>query len=171
MFAQCKEYLVLKLKEAGLKTQPYTSLKKLRNTQESHIGAVLFDEESFTRNGSKTIFRDERGDRKKRRKVFDRNLTFDVIIGGYTQDEAEGLFESFLICLDKGLMIKGNYVHVEPETAEWVDEEDSILKAKVAVQLKVKFEGGIYKDTGFIAVKDVAIDSVEIIRKENEDGE
>lgn len=170
MFQQCKEYLLVKLKEAGLKTQPYTSLKKLRASQESHIGAVLFDEESFTRNGSKTIYKDERGDRKKRRKVFDRNLTFDIIIGEYTQDKAEELFESFLLCLDKGMMVNGNYVPIEPETAEWVDEDDSILKAKIAVQLKVRFEGGIYKDTGFANVKDVAVDSVEIDRKENKDG-
>lgn len=167
MFMECKEYLISKLKEAGIKTQPYTSLKKLRTTQESHIGAVLFDEETFTRNGSKTLYKDERGDRKKRRKIFDRNLTFDIVIGEYTQDKAEELFESFLLSLDKGLMIKGNYVPIEPETAEWVDEDDSILKAKVAVQLKIRFEGGIYRDTGFAKVNDVQVDAVEIVRKEN----
>lgn len=167
MFKQCQEYLVMKLKEAGLKTQPYTSVKKLRASQESHIGAVLSDKESFVRNGSKRIYKDERGDRKKQRKIFDRDLTFDIILGEYTQEKAEELFESFLKSLDRGIMIKDQYVPIEAETADWVDEDDSILKAKIAVQLKITFKGGIYKETGFIKVKDAVVDTVEMDRKEN----
>lgn len=170
MFVQCRNYLVDKLKEAGIKTQPYISMKKLRATQESHIGAVIFDEETLARNGSKTIYKDERSDRKKRRKVFDRNLTFIVIIGEYSEDKAEEIFKRFLAVLDRGLMIEGNFIPIEPETAEWVDEDDSILKAKIAVSLKVRFEGGIYRDTGFAKVNNIEIASVNMDRKENEDG-
>lgn len=166
MFTECKEYLALKLKEAGVKTQPYTSLKKLRTTQESHLGAILFDEELFSRNGSKTLFEDELGNRKRRKKVFDRSLAFNVIIGEYSQDKAEEIFEKFLLCLDRGITVNGNFIYIEPESAEWVEEDDSILKAKIAVQLKVKFEGGIYKDTDLAKIKDIQIESINLQRGE-----
>lgn len=170
MFGVCRNYLITKLKEAGVRTQPFTSMKKLRTTQESHVGAVLFDEETFERNGSKTIYIDKEGDRKKRRKVFVRSLHFDVIIGEYTEDKLSEIFDKFLSSLDRGLMIDGNYVEIEPEKADWVDDDDSILKAKIAVQLKIKFIGGTYKDSGFARVKEVEILSIDLDRKENEDG-
>ena len=72
MYAESKQYLIQKLKEAGLKSNPYTSEKALEKSQESHIGAVLFEDESFLRNGSKTLYKDQEGAQKKRRKVFDR---------------------------------------------------------------------------------------------------
>ena len=83
LYKESKEYLLDKLKAAGLKSKPYTTQKALEKSQESHIGAVLFESETLLRNGSKTRYRDQEGAQKKRRKVFDRALAFTVIIGDY----------------------------------------------------------------------------------------
>ena len=40
----------------------------------------------------------------------------------------------------------GNWVNIVVGEADWVEEGDSILKAKVAVQFDITFEGGIYED-------------------------
>ena len=76
LYKESKEYLLDKLKAAGLKSKPYTTQKALEKSQESHIGAVLFESETLLRNGSKTRYRDQEGAQKKRRKVFDRALAF-----------------------------------------------------------------------------------------------
>lgn len=171
MYAQAKQYLVEKLKEAGLKSKPHTTQKALERSQESHVGAVLFENESFARNGSKTRYSDQTGAQKKRRKVFDRTIAFTVLIGDYTDDAVETMLESFLSGLDRGIMVDGNFVPLEVEGADWVDSDDSILKAKVAVQVKIRFDGGIYKDTDFSKVSELEIESVIKNGKEPTDGD
>lgn len=155
MYTESKQYLIEKLKEAGLKSNPYTSEKALEKSQESHIGAVLFESEAILRNGSKTHYRDQQGAQKKRRKVFDRGLTFTVIIGDYSDETVEAMFERFLGSLDEGIDINGDFVPIEVEGADWVDKDDSILKAKVAVQIKITFNGGLYRDTGFAKLSEL----------------
>ena len=56
LYTDSKRYLVAKLKAAGVKTNIYTTQKSFDKSQESHIGAVLFDREAYTRNGSKKYF-------------------------------------------------------------------------------------------------------------------
>ena len=102
LYKQSKEYLLEKLKEAGLKSKPYTTQKGLEKSQESHIGAVLFESETLLRNGSKTRYRDQEGAQKKRRKVFDRALTFTVIIGDYTDEPQSGHIRQRRLCSDRG---------------------------------------------------------------------
>ena len=105
LYKQSKEYLLEKLKAAGLKSKPYTTQKGLEKSQESHIGAVLFESETLLRNGSKTRYRDQEGAQKKRRKVFDRALTFTVIIGDYTDEAVEtrsGHIRQRRLCSDRG---------------------------------------------------------------------
>ena len=160
LYAQSKQYLLDKLKEAGLKSKPHTTQKSLERSQDSHLGAVLFESETFNRNGSKTRYSDQTGAQKKRRKVFDRGLSFTVIIGDYTEDAAEAMFERFLSGLGSGIMVDGNFVPLEVEGADWVDSDDSILKAKVAVQIKVRFDGGIYRDTDFAKLTELEVESV-----------
>ena len=151
LYKQSKEYLLEKLKAAGLKSKPYTTQKGLEKSQESHIGAVLFESETLLRNGSKTRYRDQEGAQKKRRKVFDRALTFTVIIGDYTDEAVESMFGAFLSSLDRGIYVEG---------ADWVDKDDSILKAQVAVQIRIRFDGGLYRDTNFAKVTDVEVESI-----------
>ncbi|TCL43219.1 SON protein [Harryflintia acetispora] len=147
MFLQCRQYLIDKLTEAGVRPPVVTSQKRLRTSQDSHIGAVLFESETYARSGQKRRYQTESGDQQRRRKVFDRELTFDVVIGEYEQEKAEEIVERFISLLDRGLYIDGNYVYLEVEEADWVDQDDSILKAKIAVQVTIKFVGGVYRDT------------------------
>lgn len=163
LYTEAKQYLLNKLTAAGLKSKPYTTQKSLEKSLESHIGAVLFEREAYARNGSKKRFRDEEGAKHKRRKVFDRDLTFTVIIGDYTDDKVEAIFERFVSGLDSGIYVDGNFIPIEVEGADWVDKDDSILKAQVAVQVSVTFHGGIYKDTDFGPL--TRIEMVEIDRK------
>ena len=163
LYKQSKEYLLEKLKAAGLKSKPYTTQKGLEKSQESHIGAVLFESETLLRNGSKTRYRDQEGAQKKRRKVFDRALTFTVIIGDYTDEAVVSMFGAFLSSLDRGIYVNGDYVPIDVEGADWVDKDDSLLKAQVAVQVMITFNGGVYRDTGFAPLTDVRVTSVEKI--------
>lgn len=163
LYAESKAYLLAKLKEAGLKSKPYTTMKGFEKSQESHVGAVLFEKETVSRNGSKTRYKDQQGAQKKRRKVFDRNLTFTVTIGDYTDDAVETMFEKFLASLDRGIWVNGNFVPLETEEAYWYDKEDSILKARVSVQVAITFQGGLYRDTGYAPLTNVEIEAVEQI--------
>ena len=161
LYAESKAYLLAKLKEAGVKSKPYTAMKRLEKSQESHVSAVIFDKEAIARNGSKKIYRDQQGAQKKRRKVFNRNLTFTVTIGDYTDDAVEAMFEKFLASLDRGIYVNGDFAPVEVEGADWVNKDDSILKAQVAVQVAITFQGGLYKDTDFGPLTHVEITAIE----------
>lgn len=160
LYQESKQYLLGKLKDAGLKSKPYTTLKALEKSQESHMGAVLFDSEALRRNGSKKQYRDQEGAQKKRRKVFDRELSFTVVIGDYTDDAVETLYEAFVGSLDRGIYVDGDFVPIEAEGADWVDKDDSILKAQVSVQVKITFYGGFYRDTGFAKIAEIDVESV-----------
>ena len=46
LYGESKKYLLEKLVAAGLKSKPYTTEKALEKSQESHIGAVLFESET-----------------------------------------------------------------------------------------------------------------------------
>jgi hypothetical protein len=163
LYTEAKQYLLDRLKAAGLRSNPYTTRKSLEKSQESHIGAVLFEREVCARNGSKKRFRDEEGAKHKRRRVFDRDLTFTVIIGDYSDDSAEAIFERFISSLDPGIYVGGNFVSIDVDGADWVDRDDSILKAQVAVQVSVTFHGGVYRDTDFGPL--TRIELVEVERK------
>ncbi len=171
LYAESKAYLLTKLKEAGLKSKPYTTIKGLEKSQESHVGAVIFNEEAISRNGSKTYYKDQQGAQKKRRKVFNRNLTFTVTIGDYNDDTVETMFEKFLASLDRGIYVNGDFVPIEVEGADWVNKDDSILKAQVAVQVAITFRGGLYRDTNFGPLTHVEIEAIEKkIGKESANG-
>ncbi|EES73450.1 hypothetical protein POTG_01745 [Paenibacillus sp. oral taxon 786 str. D14] len=167
MIGTCREYLVGKLRQAGIKSTVHTSMKKLKASQESHIGAVLFEGDSFIREFGKRIYYDETG-KHKRRKQFARETSFVVVIGEYEQEACERIFENFMLSLDRGIYIDGNFTEIEPGEADWVDEEDSILKSKIAVQLKVKFLGGLYRDSDFAKISE--LDAEVQIEKEEEHG-
>ena len=47
MYAKCREYLIDRLRASGIQMEPITSLKKLQLYRNSHVGAVLFDEETL----------------------------------------------------------------------------------------------------------------------------
>lgn len=161
LYTDSKQYLISKLKEAGVQSKVFTTQKALEKSLESHIAAVLFQRETFARNGSKKRYRDEGGAQHKRRKLMERTTTFSVLIGGYSDDDVEARFDKFMSILDEGIYVDGNYVPIIPEEADWVDKDDSLLKAQVAVQIFITFQGGVYRDTDFAPLSRVEITSIE----------
>lgn len=161
MISECREYLINKLKHAGIKNKIHTSLKTLNLSQDSHIGGVLFENDEFEIDSRKSVYTDEQGNKKKRRKKLDRKTKFSIVIGEYSDVKCEEIFDNFINSLDDGLYIDSNYVPIVPVKASWFDEKDSILKSKVSVQILIEFNGGIYKDGGFKKISDIGVE-VEI---------
>lgn len=158
MYAKCREYLIDRLRASGIQMEPITSLKKLQLYRNSHVGAVLFDEETLERDGSRRVFKDTDGNPKTRTCLFKRNVVFDVVIGEFNAEKLDAIYQRFLEILGKGLYINGDFVYVEPSEAEWAEDEDSILAAKIAVKIRVTFSGGVYVDTPRQSLKDKELD-------------
>ncbi len=141
-----RNYIIETLKSSGIKSQVYTNMKKLKQGNEVHVGAVLRNGETFTRSGSKRKFVDQEGRQKRRVKLWERNTSLHVVIADTSEENVEKILEEFLRNLKKGIDVDGNWVNIVVGEADWVEEGDSILKAKVAVQFDITFEGGIYED-------------------------
>lgn len=156
---QEKEYLKKCLQKAGIKNEVITTWKMLQMKTDSHVGAVLREDQTITRNGSKRNYKDQSGVRCVREKIYDVDTSFKVVIGEYTEEQCEAIFLAFLEALGKGIHIEGNYVDIEIGQVEWVEKEDSILKANIACQIPITFHGGIYKDT---MKKSVSIGEIQV---------
>lgn len=144
MYTECKDYLVQALKDAGLKA-PITSMKRLKTCSDIRLSAVLFQAEKLTKEKRKRIYQAD-GVTNKRRKYYARELVFRVVIGEANDAVAEEIYERLLVSLQDGVYVHGNYVEVIAEDTEWYAEEDSILRAKCAVELTIRFIGGVYRD-------------------------
>ncbi len=140
------EYLIKILKESGIRSNVYTSFKKLKQGNELQVAAVLRNGEAFGRSGSKKTYTDQEGQRKCRAKLWDRTTSVNVVIADTTESKVEGILEEFLRRIKKGIEVDRNWTDIEIGDVDWVDEEDSILKAKVAVQFEVTLRSGIYED-------------------------
>ena len=166
MYIQCRDTLVECLNKTKLdKKRIFTSRKLLAACNESRIGGVLFEGDGLKSNPSKRIYATEDG-HKKRRKKYDREVSFTVVIGEYDIIKVQELYDIFLQELPTGIYVDGNYVGIEPTEAEWFDDEDTILRAKAAVQVKIICRGGVYQDTEFSRIRDVEVE----VQKENQDG-
>lgn len=139
-------YLINTLKESGIRSQIYKTMKKLKQANEAHVGAVLKNGEAFERSGSKKSYTDQEGRRKRRAKLWDRKTSFHVVIADTTEEKVEEILDKFLRKLKKGMDVDGNWVDIKVGDMDWVEDDDSILRAKVAVQFDITFEGGIYED-------------------------
>jgi len=153
MIVECNEYLKEKLKAAGIQKPIIINQKKLKDNNEKRFGAVLPDKEEIATSGKMKTYTDEQGNKKKRTQKFSRVIYFIVIIGEYSLDKCAEVYENFLSSIDYGLYIDGNWAEMTIEEIDWVDKEDSILKSEITVQMLVKFEGGVYKDTDFKAIQ------------------
>lgn len=156
MFAASRQYLIEHLQAAGAKRPPYTSLKRLRLCTESAQTAVLFNRETLARSGRKATY--QAGDAQHRRQtLYDRTIVWDVIIGDYTAEAAEAVYTAFLSGLGKGFWADGNYIDLAATEADWVEEEDSILHAKVAVKLQISCTGPLCRDVELLPVTEYEI--------------
>lgn len=146
-----RDFLVQKLKDAGIHGKIHESMKSLKNCNEVHVGAVLRTGEDFTRSGSKKRFTDQQGQRKQRNKLFERTTELHIVIADTDEAKVEEILTRFLESISKGLEVDGNWVDIEIGKADWVEGDDSILKSKIAVEFDVTLTGGIYTDTDVIA--------------------
>ena len=76
-----KEYLKECLEKAGIKNEVITTWKRLQLKSDSHVGAVLREGQTITRDGSKRNYEDQNGVRCVRTKVYAVDTRFKVIIG------------------------------------------------------------------------------------------
>lgn len=158
MYTECQEELIRALKAAGCEREPFLSLKRMANSAESRISAVLYEDEQLERSTGKRFFTAEDGRNMRRTKLFSRDITYTVIIGDFTQESAEETYEKFLLKLKKGIYVSGDYVSIDPAEAQWMNEKDHILHAKVAVQIKVLCHGGLYQNTDMARLQDVEVE-------------
>lgn len=156
MVLECREYLIDLLKKSGVRTNIITNWKRLQLNQEAHLGAVCFQSDEFSRDGSKKYF-EEDGKRKIRTKKFQRETVFSIVIGEYTMEKCEAIFESFMKYIDKGIYLDGNYVEIETFEMDWVDKEETTLKSSMAANFKVKFIGGMYEDKVLSDIPEIEI--------------
>ena len=147
-----RDFLIKALQKAGVKVKIHESMKTLKNCGELHVGAVLRVRENFTRSGSKKRYTDKEGQRKQRNKLFDRITVMHVVIADTSEDKVETLLNNFLTGISKGFEVNGNWVDLELSDAEWLEEEDTILKAKITVEFDVTLKGGIYVDTDVVNI-------------------
>lgn len=147
-----RDFLIKALQNAGVKGKIHESMKTLKNCNELHVGAVLRVRENFTRSGSKKRYTDKEGQRKQRNKLFDRITVLHVVIADTSEDKVETLLNNFLTGISKGFEVNGNWVDLELSDAEWLEEEDTILKAKITVEFDVTLKGGIYVDTDVVNI-------------------
>lgn len=157
MISLYKDYLEGKLNAIGLNGKIYKSLKELKQFSGAELGAILPGEESFKRNGARSYV--EKDDiRYIRKKVYDRSTNIVVVISGKDDVATDGLMVQFISLLDKGIDdTKGNWVEIECLKGDWVEEMDSILRNKIAVQLLVTFKGGIYIDKATIPINNIEL--------------
>ncbi len=165
MISLYKEYLEQKLKESGVKSKVFKTLKDMKASGATHLGAVLFEDEKFEKDGSKKIYVEEDGTKVKRVKKFRRITKLSVVIGDYDETKCETTFNNFLKLIDEGIDDgEGNFVEIRILDCDWVDDKDSILRSKIAVQLMIEFVGGVYEDVSFVKVNEIEITDVEIER-------
>ena len=158
-----RDFLVRALINAGIRGKIHESIKSLKNSNEVHLAAILRVNESFVRSGSKKKFTDQEGHRKQRSKLFNRVTTLHVVIGDSDEEKVEKILTAFLEKISNGLAVDGNWVGVEIGDADWIEEQDSILKSKIAVEFDVTLTGGIYVDTNLLNVSVRNVDA-EVIK-------
>lgn len=158
MFVECQKELIKVLKASGCEKQPFTSKKKMETSAESRISAVLCEEETLERHKGGKVFTDAGGKKHKRTRVYNRDIAYTVVIGEYSNDRLEEIYEKFLAGFPDGIYVDGNYVAFGLSETEWMAEKDHILHAKVAVQVKVICRGGLYKDTDMVRLKDIGVE-------------
>lgn len=152
-----RDYLVKVLKESGIRSRVHDSMKSLKNCNETHVGAVLRVKETFSRSGSKRIY-EESGQRKQRKKLHERITILHVVIADSDEEKVDTILTNFMKKIGKGLPVDRNWVEINVGDVDWIEEGDSILRSKIAVEFDVTLTGGIYEDTD---LKNVEIGMIE----------
>ena len=156
----CTNYLQSKLNAAmgndflGDAPQIFNSLKELQDCVDVRCAAVLIRSDTLTYSGRP---RRNLATGKDDLCLYDRALTVDVVIGEENKSKLDSIFSAFVAALGRGFTDNGHYIAIEFGEAEWVDKKDSILNANIAVELQIKFTGGIYRAANYKQLSDIQI--------------
>lgn len=162
-----KEFIEQAMKDGGVKGKIFTSKKKLKSATGPQFAAILRASDHPVRSKHKTTYKDQEGIGRVRRKLYECSTIYNVVLNDNSEEAVEALLEGFLANLRKGFYDDdGNWVGVTPVDTDWVDEEDSVLKGKVTVQVIVLCQYGIYEDREEIF--DISPAEVTIERKQEE---
>lgn len=141
-------YLTDVLRQSGMKGKIHTSLKSLKHEGGVHYAGILRCTDAPVRAKSKKIYTDQEDSRAIRRRYYDVTTVYNIVIAEQNEEKLEEIVEAFLINLDKGFDDgAGNWVGLSVGEVDWVDEEDCVLKSKIAVEIPVTFIYGVYKDS------------------------
>ena len=152
MFLTCRNYLIGKLQAVlGPGAIVHTSQKTLEASADPHVGAVLAVSDSYSKNGGSAVYGDS-GDRRRLRRCYDRQATFQVVLGDFTAGGCEAMYAAFMASLDDQIKVDGLPVPVTVTEADWVDKDDSKLRSALAVQALIRFDGGVFKSTAFVPI-------------------
>lgn len=143
-----KQYLTDNLRNSGMRGTIHASLKSMKHDGGNHYAGILRCTDTPDRAKSIKNFKDQEGSMSIRRKYYEVTTVYNVVIAEQNEEKLEGIVEEFLVNLGKGFDDgSGNFVTVEPGEVDWVDEEDSVLKGKLAVEIPITMKYGIYRDT------------------------
>lgn len=157
------DYLTQCFNQTDKKGKIYTSLKKLKTSNEICSIGLIRVGESFARDKKRVAWDCAEGNktvRKIRQKIWKRTSEISVIIADSDDEKVELILEQFLVAVERGFYTDGNWTGIEIKEAEWMDEGDHVLKPKCVVQFSVIFTGGIYKDVdaGKINMRNVVVE-------------
>lgn len=143
MLNECLAYLEQRLLSVmGENTPCFTRLAELKISAASRVCSAIPDSDVITFSGANAYNLDTKTNDVK---LFDRVITVGVVIGERNTEALEPLFEAFLASLDESFVHAGHTVGITLGEAGWMDEKDSLIKAKLAVEIPIIFTGGIYR--------------------------
>lgn len=141
-----KQYLTGVLRSAGITGTIYDSLKRMTEDEGTCYAGILRCSDKTARAKSKTTY-GQGAVTMGRFKLYSVETKYRVVITEYDEEHLETYVEEFVKNLSKGYDDgDGNWVGVECGEVDWVDEQDSILKAKLSVEIPVTFTYGLYRD-------------------------
>lgn len=158
MYLTCRNYLITKVRAVLGNGMIHTARKTMEDSADAHLGAVLSVSDSYTKNGSSKVYGDP-GARRRLRRSYDRQATFMVVLGDFTQTGCEAMYEAFLAGLDDQIKIADLPVPITVTEADWVDKDDSKLRSALAVQALIRFDGGVFKASVFAPVSAVEVET------------
>lgn len=158
MIAECRAYLEDKIKAAmGSETKVFHTFKELAACMESHVGSVLIDSETLSKNGHRAVLQ---GQTVPGLKVYDREQSLSVSMGEYTLEKLEPMYEAFLASLDRTIPVGGGYsAALTVSGSEWLLKEDNILKSNVSVVMTVTCAGGLWKPAPTVPIREIQIET------------
>lgn len=156
MLTECLNYLKGKLLSVMNESTPYfTRLAELKISAASRVCAAIPDADVVTFSGANAFNLDTKTNDIKR---LDRVITVGVVLGERNTEALEPLFEAFLASLDESFIYAGHAIGITLGEAGWMDEKDSLIKAKLAVEIPIIFTGGIYRPKRYGKIETINIE-------------